>query len=184
MDINIYSILEQCNFQLEPAVQILHRLTGADLEDCLDMIKAYVDAAEQLSHEDEAPGHAPAPRKPEQTRAVPPSSGPDNTADILMMILQEIRRNNQLLENIQGTLQEIRGDGLYNSLTDVCTKLEESANAIRGDGLYNSLSDVCGRLEECAGNIKGDGLYDNLSDVCDKLDAIQNDLDALCINLL
>ena len=45
-------------------------------------------------------------------------------------------------------------------------KLEE----IKGDGLYSSLGDVCDKLEE----IKGDGLYNGISDICDKLDSVES----------
>ena len=63
-------------------------------------------------------------------------------------------------------LEEIKGEGLYNSISDVYDKLEE----IKGDGLYSSLGDVCDKLEE----IKGDGLYNGISDICDKLDSVES----------
>jgi len=43
---------------------------------------------------------------------------------------------------------------------------------IKGNGLYNSITDVCDKLDA----IKGTGIYDSLADVCDKLDSIESDL--------
>lgn len=53
------------------------------------------------------------------------------------------------LQGIQSTLDDIKGTGLYNSITDIYDKIEE----IKGSGLYNSISDVCDKLSEVDNSI-------------------------------
>jgi len=47
------------------------------------------------------------------------------------------------LQSINEKLDEIKGDGLYCSVTDIYDKLNE----IQGDGMYNTLSEVCEKLD-------------------------------------
>ena len=50
------------------------------------------------------------------------------------------------LQGIQSTLDDIKGTGLYNSITDIYDKIEE----IKG---YNSISDVYDKLSEIDNSI-------------------------------
>ena len=80
--------------------------------------------------------------------------------DDMIALLGEIR---DLLVEMNGKLDDIKGYGADTSISDVCDKLD----AISGMGIY-SLGDVCSKIDE----VKGSGLYDSISDVCTKLDAI------------
>ena len=45
----------------------------------------------------------------------------------------------------------MKGNGLYNSISDVCDKLDstqEKLEEIKGFGIYNSIADVCQKLDE------------------------------------
>lgn len=68
----------------------------------------------------------------------------------------------ELIEIMKEILSEIEG---------ISYKLD----SIKGNGLYDSISDVCDKLE----SIKGDGLYNSVSDVCNKLDSIDTSIDLL-----
>lgn len=85
----------------------------------------------------------------------------------------------QLLE----VLQDIR-DGIY-SMNSNIEQLIDSVGELKGSGLYNSISDVCDKLDSVSSTveaIKGVGLYDTISDVCDKLDSISSSLESIDIN--
>lgn len=71
-------------------------------------------------------------------------------------------------------LTEIRNllSGIDNKLFNVefeISALNDKVDDIKGTGVYGSISDVFDKLDE----IKGTGLYDSISDVCDKLDSIE-----------
>ena len=80
--------------------------------------------------------------------------------DEMITLLEEIR---DLLGEMNGKLDDIKGYGVDTSISAVCDKLD----AISGMGIY-SLGDVCSKIDE----VKGSGIYDSISDVCTKLDAI------------
>lgn len=67
--------------------------------------------------------------------------------DELVFVMEEIRdllsEMNSKLDNISNDINQIKGNGVYDSLADVCDKLDE----IKGNGLYNNLSDVCDKLD-------------------------------------
>lgn len=84
----------------------------------------------------------------------------------------------QLIE----VLQEIR-DGILTMNSNI-EELKTSVEELKGQGLYNSISDVCDKLESLASDIKGNGLYDSLSDVCNKLDQISDVLNSIELNTM
>lgn len=57
----------------------------------------------------------------------------------LVSVMQDILAE---LQEMNSKLDEIKGNGLDNSISDLASKLED----IKGPGLFNSLSDVCDRL--------------------------------------
>lgn len=57
------------------------------------------------------------------------------------------------LQGIQSTLDDIKGTGIYNSISDVYDKIETELNDIKGMGLYNTISDVCDKLNEVENSI-------------------------------
>lgn len=81
--------------------------------------------------------------------------------DDMIALLGEIR---DLLIEMNGKLDDIKGFGVYTSISDVCDKLD----AISGSGL-NNLDDVCSKIDD----LKGTGIYNSISDVCDKLDGLE-----------
>ncbi|MGL4912862.1 MAG: hypothetical protein ACRC3Y_10595 [Romboutsia sp.] len=62
---------------------------------------------------------------------------------------------------------------ILKEINDNIILLNEKLDDIKGDGLYSSLSDVCDKIEDMKDNIQGNGLYNNLSDVCDKLSTLE-----------
>lgn len=63
-------------------------------------------------------------------------------------------------------------DELISVMQDMLVELQEmnsKLDEIKGNGLYNSISDLSEKLDE----IKGNGLYNSLSDVCDKIDSLE-----------
>lgn len=92
--------------------------------------------------------------------------------DEMIALLEEIR---DLLAEMNGKLDDIKGYGADNSISDVCDKINE----ISGHGFY-SLSDVCSKIDDLSSEvdgIKGIGIYNTLGDVCDKLDSIETAID-------
>lgn len=81
------------------------------------------------------------------------------------------------MEEMIEILKEIR-DGIY-SMNENIGDLKDSIDELKGNGLYNSITDVCDKLELVASDIKGNGLYDSLSDVCDKLSDISSSLNTI-----
>ena len=75
------------------------------------------------------------------------------------------------MEQLLEVLQEIR-DGIYMLNSNV----EDLKNEITGTGVYNSLSDVCDKLDAVEGLLTGLTSYGTyvLSDVCNKLDSIDS----------
>ena len=73
------------------------------------------------------------------------------------------------MEQLLEVLQEIR-DGIYL----LNSNIEDFKNEITGTGLYNSLSDVCDKLNNVESSLTGLTSYGayTLSDVCNKLDSI------------
>lgn len=64
----------------------------------------------------------------------------DEIVNVMQEILDELKEMNSKLD-------EIKGFGIYNSLCDVCDKIDSLGAEIKGAGLYNSLSDVCDKIE-------------------------------------
>lgn len=64
----------------------------------------------------------------------------DMEMDELVSVMQDILAE---LQEMNSKLNEIKGYGLDNSISDLASKLDE----IKGAGLYNSLSDVCDKIE-------------------------------------
>ena len=62
---------------------------------------------------------------------------------------------------------------LLEEIRDLLSEMNEKIDEIRGDGAYNSISDICDKIDE----VKGNGLYDSISDVCDKLDTLDTTID-------
>ena len=92
--------------------------------------------------------------------------------DEMITLLGEIR---ELLVEMNGKLDDIKGYGIYTSISDVCDKLD----SISGSG-FNNLDEVCNKideLKEAVNSVKGSGLYDTISDVCDKLDTLDTTID-------
>ena len=93
--------------------------------------------------------------------------------DSLVAVLEEIRdgiqRMNSNIEDLVHAVNEMKGSGTFNSISDV----------------YGKLDDVCDQLEAVSTNIKeikGDGLFDTLADLYQKLDEISSTLDSIDIN--
>ena len=60
----------------------------------------------------------------------------DELVNLMEQILAELQEMNSKLD-------DIKGFGLYNSISDLADKLDD----IMGSGLYNSLTDVCDKIE-------------------------------------
>jgi len=86
------------------------------------------------------------------------------------------------LEDLIEVLKEIR-DGIY-QLNGRVDNINDSLSELKGYGVYNSLSDIHDQLEKVAQEIKGDSLYNNLSDVCNKLDDISSALHSIDLNTM
>lgn len=88
------------------------------------------------------------------------------------------------VDELLAVLQDIR-DGI-NSMALSIENLNESVNDLKGFGLYNSISDVNEKLDsvsEAIDDLKGSGLYNTVTDVCDKLDSISSTLDSIDISV-
>ena len=75
----------------------------------------------------------------------------DELIDIMRLILVEVQEMNMKLDNIDTSINEIKGFGLYNSISDIYDKLDstqEKLEEIKGFGIYNSIADVCQKLDE------------------------------------
>ncbi|OMD41127.1 hypothetical protein [Paenibacillus odorifer] len=79
-------------------------------------------------------------------------------------------------------LMEIR-DGIYTINSNI-DELKAAVNELRGSGLYNTISDVCDKIDTAVSDIKGNGLYDTISDVASKLDDVSSTLDRIDINTM
>ena len=80
----------------------------------------------------------------------------DELIDIMKSILIEVQEMNMKLDNIDTSINEIKGFGLYNSISDICDKLDstqEKLEEIKGNGLYNSISEVGYKIEEVDSSI-------------------------------
>lgn len=92
--------------------------------------------------------------------------------DDMIALLGEIR---DLLVEMNGKLDDIKGYGIYTSISDVCDKLD----AISGSGL-NNLDDICNNQDSICNkidDIKGIGIYNSISDICDKLDTLDTTIE-------
>lgn len=72
----------------------------------------------------------------------------------IKMFLQAILEE---MQTINANLEEIKGEGLYNSISDVYDKVEDIQDAVKelqGNGLYNSINDVCNKLVDLELTIK------------------------------
>lgn len=54
----------------------------------------------------------------------------DELIDIMRLILVEVQEMNMKLDNIDTSINEIKGFGIYNSIADVCQKLDEVDSTI------------------------------------------------------
>lgn len=87
------------------------------------------------------------------------------------------------MDQLVEVLQEIR-DGIY-SMNSNIEDLKISLEELKGTGLYNSISDVydkLGDINTTSEGIKGSGLYDSISDVCEKLDSVTGAIEAISVN--
>lgn len=132
MEIDIYALMEETNFKRMLTVKRLHELTGKSLKECTDIVTSFYEAKAEI----------------QEKSVLKENFEPNSVSDILYLILEEIRESNRKLEDIHNTIQEIKGSGLYNSLTDVCDKIDSAKDEIQGTGLYNSLSDICDKLDQ------------------------------------
>jgi|GEM_PF-1922003 predicted nuclease with TOPRIM domain len=93
--------------------------------------------------------------------------------DALIEVLREIRDGiysiNENVEHLHDSFDELKGS---------VEELKESVEGLKGSGLYDTLSDVCDKVE----SLKG-GLYD-FSDVCSRLDDIIRVLHSIDTNTL
>lgn len=74
--------------------------------------------------------------------------------DELIEILQEIRDGinniNYNIEQLTDSVEELKGDGLNNSVSDICNKVDtigDTVEEIKGNGFNNSIADICDKLE-------------------------------------
>ncbi|MFC4409008.1 hypothetical protein ACFOZY_01020 [Chungangia koreensis] len=74
-------------------------------------------------------------------------------------------------------------DGIEMELNSIGIELSHINNEIaslKGNGLYNSVSDVADKLDEVTdklNDISGVGLYNSISDINDKLDSIKFEIE-------
>lgn len=131
MEIDIYALMEETDFKKILTIKKLHEITGKDIKECANIVNPYYEiknvSSEQITVE-----------KNNET---------DTAADILYLILEEIRESNRKLENLENSIQEIIGIGLYNSITDICDKIDSAKEDIQGTGLYNSIADICDKID-------------------------------------
>lgn len=62
--------------------------------------------------------------------------------DELVSVMQDILLE---LQSINSKLDDVKGDGLYNSLTDVCEKIDGLEASITSNGRYD-LGDICDEI--------------------------------------
>lgn len=77
----------------------------------------------------------------------------EEVVSLLSEILNELR-------DVNSKIDDVKGIGVYSSLSNVCDKIDELGNKIDN-------------LETVIDGIKGTGLYDSLSDVCDKIESLE-----------
>lgn len=121
MEIDIYALMEETEFKRMLTVKRLNELTGKSLKECTNIVTPFYEAKAEIQEES----------------VLKEKFKPDSVSDILYLILDEIRESNRKLEDIHDAIQEIKGSGLYNSLTDVCDKIDSAIDEIKGTGLYN-----------------------------------------------
>lgn len=66
-------------------------------------------------------------------------------------------------------------ENLYTEVATISIKLDtigDSLEEIKGDSTYNSISDIHDKLD----SIQGIGPFSNISDICDKLDEIDTSI--------
>ncbi|HIT89349.1 MAG TPA: hypothetical protein IAC41_02880 [Candidatus Merdenecus merdavium] len=131
MEIDIYALMEETDFKRMITIKKLHELTGKDLKECTNIVTPFYEANAEI----------------QEASVLKEKFEPDSVSDILYLILEEIREGNRKLENIEDAIQEIKGSGLYNSLTDICDKIDSAKEEIQGTGLYNSITDICEKLD-------------------------------------
>ncbi|WZL72297.1 hypothetical protein QBE52_14545 [Clostridiaceae bacterium 35-E11] len=131
MEIDIYALMEETDFKRIITIKKLHELTGKDLKECTNIVTPFYEAKAEIQEE----------------LVLKEKFEPNSVSDILYLILEEIREGNRKLENIEDAIQEIKGSGLYNSLTDICDKIDSAKDEIQGTGLYNSITDICEKLD-------------------------------------
>lgn len=80
----------------------------------------------------------------------------------LIEILQEIKDGinsiNYNMEQLKDSVEELKGNGLYTSVSDVYNKVDAIGNTveqIKGNGFCNSVADICDKLEIIASSGNG-----------------------------
>lgn len=131
MEIDIYALMEETDFKRMITIKKLHELTGKDLKECTNIVTPFYEAKAEI----------------QEVSVLKEKFESDSVSDILYLILEEIREGNRKLENIEDAIQEIKGSGLYNSLTDICDKIDSAKDELQGTGLYNSITDICDKLD-------------------------------------
>lgn len=131
MEIDIYALMEETDFKRIITIKKLHELTGKDLKECTNIVTPFYEAKTEIQEE----------------LVLKEKFEPNSVSDILYLILEEIREGNRKLENIEDAIQEIKGSGLYNSLADICDKIDSAKDELQGTGLYNSITDICDKLD-------------------------------------
>ncbi len=66
-------------------------------------------------------------------------------------------------------VQDIKGSGPYDTVTDVCKLITSNMDSLRGNGRFNSLSEIGDRIARCQDEIMGPGPYNSIADMCDSL---------------
>ncbi|MEK4359873.1 hypothetical protein NYE48_22885 [Paenibacillus sp. FSL M7-1455] len=77
----------------------------------------------------------------------------ESLIEVLLEIRNGIYAMNANIEELKNSVEELKGNGLYNSITDVCDKLDSMSEDIVGNGLFNSLSDVYNKLDEISSTL-------------------------------
>ena len=140
-NIDLYALMEKTGFHKNKTLLELSQLTGKSCKECKSIVD---DAYAELEKKSVSKNSAS-----ENVEAVDPSDLDTNT--ILISILEELRESNWRLSRIEDCLQSYEENsfhaiisGIYDKIDDISSELSD----IKGNGLFNSLSDVCAKLDE------------------------------------
>ncbi|REJ07740.1 hypothetical protein [Halobacillus trueperi] len=73
----------------------------------------------------------------------------EELVDILRDIKMELQEMNRKLDDIDRSIESLKGSGVYDSVSDLYDKLDE----IMGRGLYNSITDVNEKLDSISSSL-------------------------------